>query len=99
MEYVENIIDNINKTHYSPETAKENIQDRKKYITVEDAIADLSYLKPGEGSEKDLHNVIKWNEYLSKIRSKKDFKLTKMYLLIILTFFMSNYLAKTIKKL
>ena len=70
--HIDKLINNIVKTHYSPDTPLSLIKGRTKYVSVRDAILDLSYLKPGEGSEKSLHEVKKWNNYLTHIRSKSE---------------------------
>ena len=53
------------------------INGRTKYVTVRDAILDLSYLMPGDGEEKRLHKVKKWNDYLVHIRSKSEKEFSK----------------------
>ncbi|QCI27608.1 DNA cytosine methyltransferase [Caminibacter pacificus] len=52
-----------------------NIAKHKKNTTVQDAIADLPKLKPGEGEECIVHTIKKWNHYLKLIRKKKTMKL------------------------
>ena len=66
------IYNGIIKTHYNPDSKNEEKKRKKKYVTVHDAIYDLPSIKPGEGEKKVEHSVDKWNNYLSKIRSKKD---------------------------
>ena len=63
---------NIIKTHYNPDSSQEEKKGKKKYVTVKDAIYDLPSIKPGEGEKKVLHSVNKWNNYLSKVRSKDE---------------------------
>ena len=66
------IYDGIIKTHYNPESTEDERKNRKKYVTVEEAISDLPLLKPGEGEKIIEHRIAKWNSYLSKIRSKNE---------------------------
>ena len=69
----EDIYSSIEKTHYTPESNKEERLNKKKYVTVSDAIKDLPFLEPSQG-EKEINNyqVNKWNPYLNKMRSKKN---------------------------
>jgi len=69
------IYKNIIKTHYLPDSNDYDKKGKTKFITVKDAIEDLPFLKPGEGDVVIDHKIVKWNKYLSKIRSKKDTKL------------------------
>lgn len=66
------IYSGIIKTHYNPDSSDEEKKGKKKYVTVKDAIYDLPSIKPGEGEKKIEHNVDKWNNYLTQIRSKND---------------------------
>jgi len=66
------IYSGIIKTHYSPEASDAEKKNKKKYISVNEAISDLPALKPGEGDKVIEHNVNSWNDYLSKIRSQTD---------------------------
>lgn len=66
------IYNGIKKTHYNPDSTKEEKKGRKKYVTVKEAIYDLPSIKPGEGEKKVEHSIDKWNSYLSKIRSKNE---------------------------
>ena len=66
------IYNGIIKTHYNPDSSIEEKEGKKKYVTVKDAIFDLPSIKPGEGRITVTHNVAKWNDYLSKIRSRND---------------------------
>ena len=72
---VKKIYQNIKKTHFNPKTLKKNRRNRKKYITVKEAIGDLPKLLPGQGIEISSFKQKKFNQYLNKIRSKKDGKL------------------------
>ena len=62
----------IIKSHYNPDSSGEEKKNKKKYVTVKDAIYDLPSIKPSEGEQKIAHRVDKWNNYLTKIRSKND---------------------------
>ena len=66
------IYNGILKTHYNPDSSDEGKKGKKKYATVKDAIYDLPSIKPGEGEKEVEHSVNKWNNYLSKVRSKNE---------------------------
>jgi DNA (cytosine-5)-methyltransferase 1 len=66
------IYNGIIKTHYNPDSSDEEKKGKKKYTTVKDAIYDLPSIKPGEGEKEVEHSVNKWNDYLSKVRSKNE---------------------------
>jgi len=66
------IYNGIIKTHYNPETKDSEKEGKQKYVTVQDAIADLPKLMPGQGVNKTNYKVKKWNDFLMKIRSEKD---------------------------
>ena len=68
----ERIYECIEKTHYSPETNEKERGNKIKYVTVKDAIFDLPFLKPGEGTQKTEHNISEWNAYLSKVRTRDN---------------------------
>ena len=61
------IYQGIVKTHFNPETSESEKTNRKKYVTVKDAISDLPFIKPGEGEKQMSHIVKEWNEFLKKI--------------------------------
>lgn len=72
----EDIYNNIEKTHYSPEMEK--ICDTKgllRYRTVRSAISDLPSLLPGEGKNIIPYKPFFDNEYLDSIRKKEFDKL------------------------
>lgn len=66
------IYNGIRKSHFNPDSLSGEKKNRKKYVTVKDAIFDLPFLRPGEGEVKVEHSIDKWNDYLLKVRSKKD---------------------------
>ena len=68
----EEIYKGIIKTHYNPNAEESEKKGKKKYVSVKDAIFDLPEIKPGEGEKVVEHKVEKWNNYLSKVRSKED---------------------------
>jgi len=66
------IYESIIKTHYSPDSNANEKRNKKKFVTVKEAISDLPHLKPGEGEKLIKHKIIKWNEFLETIRKKDD---------------------------
>lgn len=66
------IYDSIAKTHYNPESTEEDKLNKKKYVTVKEAISDLPTLKPGEGKKEVKHSVQSWNDFLMTIRSEEN---------------------------
>lgn len=66
------IYSDIVKTHYNPESSKDEMVDKFKYVTVKDAIYDLPSIKPGEGEQEVNHKVKVWNDYLLKVRLESD---------------------------
>jgi DNA (cytosine-5)-methyltransferase 1 len=70
---INRIFNNIIKTHYAPNAKKK--EQLKKYITTKEAISDLPFIKPGEGKIISNFKKKEKNDYIKKIRSKKDLKL------------------------
>jgi len=66
------IYNGITKTHYKPDSLETEKKNKKRYVTVKEAISDLPSIKPGEGEKVVDHSISSWNDYLSKIRSKKE---------------------------
>lgn len=69
---ISKIFNNILKTHYTPLSLKQEKKNKKKFITVRNAIFDLPRIKPGEGK-----TIIKFksnfnNDFLKKIRKKNE---------------------------
>lgn len=63
----EEIYGSIKKTNYTPETPEEERKSLNRYVTVEDAIYELPFLREGQG-EKDIKFTSKRNnEFLKKI--------------------------------
>jgi DNA (cytosine-5)-methyltransferase 1 len=69
------IYQGIVKTHFNPETSESEKANRKKYVTVKEAISDLPFLMPGEGEKQMSHIVKEWNEFLQIIRKQDDIKI------------------------
>lgn len=72
---INNIFNNIIKTHYTPNSSNDEKFNKKKYITTKEAIGDLPFLKPGQGKIKLKFNSKLNNDFLKKIRSKKELEL------------------------
>ena len=70
---INRIFNNIIKTHYAPNAKKK--EQLKKYITTKEAISDLPFIKPGEGKIISNFKKKEKNDYIKKIRSKKDLEL------------------------
>lgn len=60
----------ITKTHYDPEMPENEKAGLKKYVTVRDAIAELPFLRPGEGESSVSFRYSFSNEFLQRIGSK-----------------------------
>jgi DNA (cytosine-5)-methyltransferase 1 len=66
------IYNGIIKSHYNPDALDIEKVNKKKFVTVKDAISDIPSIKPGEGKKQISHRVKVWNDYLSKVRSKTE---------------------------
>jgi len=66
------IYNGIIKSHYNPDTLDVQKKNKKRYVTVKEAISDLPSIKPGEGKKLIEHKVNSWNAYLDKVRSKNN---------------------------
>lgn len=69
------IYSSIIKTHFTPESSKQEKENKKKFITVRDAISDLPQIKPGKGKVNIEYDVKNWNDFLLKVRSKENLEL------------------------
>ncbi len=65
------IYESIKKTHYDPEMEESERKGLKKYVTVKDAIAELPFLRPGQGEREIEFEFARDNEFLKKITSPK----------------------------
>ncbi len=65
---VNEIFKNIIKTHYLPFSDDSEKKNKKKFISVKEAISDLPIIKPGEGKIVCKFKSKIRNEYLKKIR-------------------------------
>lgn len=61
----------IVKTHYDPEMPEKERKGLKKFVTVQDAIEELPFLRPGEGEEIVPFKYSLSNEFLNRIGSKE----------------------------
>lgn len=68
----EEIYKGIIKTHYDPEMTAEETAGLKKYVTVEDAIAELPRLRAGQGERAVPFVSAGNNDFLKAVRSPKD---------------------------
>lgn len=66
----EEMHDAISVTHYDPEMNDSEKVGLKKYVTVRDAIEELPFIRPGEGSSSVAFKYSFGNEYLSVIGNR-----------------------------
>lgn len=66
------IYNGILKTHYNPESSEKERANKKKFVTVKDAIFDLPSLKAGQGEIQIKHRLKNWNEFLELVRAKDN---------------------------
>ena len=69
------IYSGIIKTHFTPESSKQEKENKKKFVTVKDAIYDLPQIKHGKGKGIIEHEVKNWNDFLLRVRSKENIEL------------------------
>ena len=69
---VRQIFKNILKSHYTPSSSKIDKKNKRKFVSVKEAIFDLPKLKPGEGEIITKFNSKLNNDFLKKIRKKNE---------------------------
>jgi DNA (cytosine-5)-methyltransferase 1 len=66
------VYNGIKQTHYDTDVHNETEKEKKKYVTVKDAIGDMPSIKPGGGSDIIEFRPKENNEFLDNIKSKNE---------------------------